>query len=208
MPQSIIFLTYITYLFRGRDAMDFRISIDRHQQLLWWNSTGGLQTQHQDGIIWLVKPCSKKLLHHFLDGGPGWTRTNDVSKVTGLQPATLAARLLTHISRHITFNGLEPFKFFLEWKIIILFNLLYAPMAGDKGFEPLTCWFRASRSTNWANSQYIGWGWENRTPTNRVKVCWTNRYSNPQNVIPRHLIIALPFVRFSKKQFEKWDSNP
>ena len=30
-------------------------------------------------------------------GGPGWTRTNDVSKVTGLQPATLAARLLTHI---------------------------------------------------------------------------------------------------------------
>ena len=97
MPQSIIFLTYITYLFRGKDAMDFRISIDRHQQLLWWNSTGGLQTQHQDGIIWLVKPCSKKLLHHFLDGGPGWTRTNDVSKVTGLQPATLAARLLTHI---------------------------------------------------------------------------------------------------------------
>lgn len=31
-------------------------------------------------------------------GGPGWTRTNDVSKVTGLQPATLAARLLTHIN--------------------------------------------------------------------------------------------------------------
>ena len=30
-------------------------------------------------------------------GGPGWTRTNDVSKVTSLQPATLAARLLTHI---------------------------------------------------------------------------------------------------------------
>ena len=30
-------------------------------------------------------------------GGPGWTRTNDVSKVTGLQPATLAARLLTHM---------------------------------------------------------------------------------------------------------------
>ena len=28
------------------------------------------------------------------------------------------------------------------------FVLLYAPMAGDKGFEPLTCWFRASRSTN------------------------------------------------------------
>lgn len=77
MPQSIIFLTYITHLSRGRDAMDFRISIDRHQQLLWWNSTGGLQTQHQDEIIWLVKPCSKKLLYHFLDGGPGWTRTNN-----------------------------------------------------------------------------------------------------------------------------------
>ena len=50
------------------------------------------------------------------NGGPGWTRTNDVSKVTGLQPATLAARLLTHITQHITFNGLEPFKLFLERK--------------------------------------------------------------------------------------------
>lgn len=39
----------------------------------------------------------QKTFYHFLDGGPGWTRTNDVSKVTGLQPATLAARLLTHI---------------------------------------------------------------------------------------------------------------
>lgn len=133
--------------------------------------------------------------------------------------------------------------------------LLYASMAGDKGFEPLTCWFRASRSTNWANPQYLitpggrhflfsktligkadshniaaafllcfptrysglpaprqllnyGWGWENRTPTNRVKVCWTNRYSNPQNIIPRHLAIALPIVRFSKKRLEKWDLNP
>ena len=36
-------------------------------------------------------------LHQVSVGGPGWTRTNDVSKVTDLQSATLAARLLTHI---------------------------------------------------------------------------------------------------------------
>ena len=31
-------------------------------------------------------------------GGPGWTRTNGVSYVTDLQSATIATRLLTHIS--------------------------------------------------------------------------------------------------------------
>ena len=38
-------------------------------------------------------------------GGPGWTRTNDVSQVTELQSATLAARLLTHIDSDSCFKG-------------------------------------------------------------------------------------------------------
>ena len=30
-------------------------------------------------------------------GGPGWTRTNDVSYVTGLQPTSFAAGILTQM---------------------------------------------------------------------------------------------------------------